>query len=334
MSGSTTSGIDNADLPTVDITPLPTAMSAAAFLGIAWYLCAELNIRLLIRASRRRSLYFWSCLACSWGIILHSIIITLTDFKVWTGSYGSIVLILLTWCTYVVAQSFVLYSRLNLVLKNENIGRYVLIMILANSIIFGGGTVILSLIARHPGMINRLSRVNLIWDKVQLSVFFAQETLIGLLYIRDTAAHLKNMTLLGTNKKTIRRNLRHLIVVNIFIIILDCSLIGLCFAGYFFLQGFYKVAVYAIKLRTEFTILNQLRSSLPSASTHESDYVSDSRQFPRTTNGARGRQESQDSDMEMVMMASQIREIHVQKDVIVSSTRREDNESIETTNPS
>jgi hypothetical protein len=41
----------------------------------------------------------------------------------------------------------------------------------------------------------------------------------------------------------------------------------LCFKGYFFLQGFYKVAVYAVKLRTEFTILNQLRKALTGAST-------------------------------------------------------------------
>jgi hypothetical protein len=35
------------------------------------------------------------------------------------------------------------------------------------------------------------------------------------------------------------------------------------FSNYFFLQGFYKAAIYAVKLQTEFTILNQLRSSLP-----------------------------------------------------------------------
>lgn len=146
MSDSTTSGIDNSDLPAVDITPLPTAMAAAAFLGIAWYLCAELNIRLLIRASRRRSLYFWSCLVCSWGIIIHSITITLADFKVWEG-YGPIVVIHLTWCSYVVAQSFVLYSRLNLVLKKAEVGRYVLYMIAINSVLFGLGTVIFGMIA-------------------------------------------------------------------------------------------------------------------------------------------------------------------------------------------
>jgi hypothetical protein len=39
----------------------------------------------------------------------------------------------------------------------------------------------------------------------------------------------QQMTLLGTDKTITRRNLRQLIAVNVFIIILDCSLMGLCF---------------------------------------------------------------------------------------------------------
>lgn len=164
-------------------------------------------------------------------------------------------------------------------------------------------------------MIERLGRTNLIWDKIQLAAFFLQETFIGILYIRSTSAHLKNMTLLGSSPRTTQRNLRHLIEVNIFIIVLDCSLIGLCYSGFFFLQGFYKVGIYAVKLRTEFTILNQLRSSLPGASGHESGYV-----VSRTV-GPRRRRNSQDSDVEMVGMASQAGEIRVQKsvDVVVSA---------------
>ncbi|KAL6710341.1 hypothetical protein ACN47E_009287 [Coniothyrium glycines] len=310
MNTDTTSGIENGAIRIN--TTLPTAMTSAAFMGIAWYLCAELNVRLFLRCNRR-SLYWYSCLVCSWGLIIHAIAITLSNFKIWED-YGSIVVIHLTWCTFVVSQSVVLYSRLNLVLKAERTGRYVLHAIITTAAIFGLGTVILGMIARYPTMIGRLGRVNLIWDKVQLAVFFLQETAIGILYIKSTYDHLKHMTLLGSSPRIVRRNLRHLIEVNVFIIILDCSLIGLCYAGFFFLQGFYKVAVYAIKLRTEFTILNQLRSSLPGASSHESGYgVS-------KTVGQRRRRNSQDSDVEMVAMASNLGRIRVQKsvDVVVS----------------
>lgn len=137
--------VNNDELPTANIFPLPTAMTAAAFLGIAWYLSVEVSVRLLSRATRR-SLYFWSCLACSWGIIIHAILIVLLDFKIWE-SYGAIVMIHLTWWTYITSQSVVLYSRLNLVLGRLETGRYVLYMIIFNAIIFGLGTVVLGMVA-------------------------------------------------------------------------------------------------------------------------------------------------------------------------------------------
>lgn len=104
-------------------------------------------------------------------------------------------------------------------------------------------------------------------------VFSLLQTLINILYIYETAKYLKNMELLGNCRQTTRTNLRNLIAVNVLIIILDCSVMGLCFSGYFDLQGFYKVAVYAVKLRTEFMILNQLRKALTGASTGGSGLV-------------------------------------------------------------
>jgi hypothetical protein len=154
-------------------------------------------------------------------------------------------------------------------------------------------------------MAARLGNCNRKWDKIQFAAFFAQEALIGLLYIRETRAHLKNMTLLGTDKTVTRRNLRQLIAVNIFIIVLDCSLMGLCYSNYFFLQGFYKAAIYAVKLQTEFTILNQLRSSLPGGTPSYSgqlgsgNMLQGNRQQEKPIRLARARR-SDDEDVEMM----------------------------------
>lgn len=186
-------------------------------------------------------------------------------------------------------------------------------------------------------MVRRLGPANLIWDKIELAAFFLQETIISLLYIRETARHLQNVALLGTNTRTTRRILHHLIFVNVFIICLDCSLIGLCYAGFFFLQGYYKAAVYAVKLRTEFTILNQLRSSLPNSSEQESDFRVYERSGSRHLGGggdgvrsARRDADSQDSEIQMVVMRSgRHGGITIQKDVIVSSTRRDGRDSFE-----
>jgi hypothetical protein len=137
--------VNNDELPTAKVTPLPSAMTAAAFSGIGWFLALEVSIRLLARCTRR-SLYFYACLFCSWGIIVHLLSITLIDWRIWE-SYSAIVIIHLSWCIYVVSQSVVLYSRLNLVLQKTELGRYVLWMIIFNSVIFGLGTVIFGMVA-------------------------------------------------------------------------------------------------------------------------------------------------------------------------------------------
>ncbi|KAI4952120.1 hypothetical protein J4E91_003582 [Alternaria rosae] len=227
-----TSERDPSKPKTPEFADRPSSMAAAAFLGIPLFICIELNIGLLYRATRR-SLSFWSCLLCSWGLVVHGISILLANFNKWT-SYSAIVFIHLSWLVFVVTQSFVLYSRLGL---------------------------------RHPRFVARLENANLIWDKVQVAAFFTQESLIGFLYIYQTSKYFQNLQLLGKSRRVTRDNLRSLIAVNVLIIMLDASVLGLCYSGHFFLQGFYKVAVYAVKLRTEFTMLNQLRQALADGST-------------------------------------------------------------------
>lgn len=192
-------------------------------------------------------------------------------------------------------------------------------------------------------MVARLGRANLIWDRIELAAFFLQETLISLLYIRSTASHLRSVALLGTHPLTTRRLLRHLIGVNVFIIALDCSLIGLCYAGFFFLQGYYKAAVYAVKLRTEFTILNQLRSSLPGSSEQESGFGVYRRTDGEAGNGGvyggrsgrsgrirrSDRARSEDEIQMVVMRSGRHGGITIQKDVVVSSVRRGESGSFE-----
>lgn len=193
-------------------------------------------------------------------------------------------------------------------------------------------------------MVAKLGRANLIWDRIELGAFFLQETLISLLYIRSTSQHLQNVALLGTNPHTTRRVLWHLICVNIFIILLDCSLIGLCYAGFFFLQGYYKAAVYAVKLRTEFTILNQLRSSLPGSSDQESGFGlyerSGSRRWGgrggddgQDRGGTDGRARSEDEIQMVVMRSGRHGGIMIQKDVVISSVRRDESASFEAARP-
>ena len=54
--------------------------------------------------------------------------------------------------------------------------------------------------------------------------------------------------------------MHHLIATNILIIVLDIALLAIVYAEMWYLQGNMKPAVYGIKLRIEFSILNRLVS--------------------------------------------------------------------------
>ncbi|KAF2870195.1 hypothetical protein BDV95DRAFT_608202 [Massariosphaeria phaeospora] len=299
----------NGNLSTAAITPLPSAMTAAAFLGLAWYFSAELLVRISVTFTRR-GLYFWSIFISATAIILHSITITLINFGGWSGLSSNIV-VHVTWAAYVIPQSFVLYSRLHLVLKTAGSYRWVLYMIIANSVFIGGTTVISGIICRTPERVAKLGPVYLIWSKFEVTVFFVVETIISLLYIYETRRHLKSTALLS-RKDAYRKVLTHLIWINVYIICLDIALMGVCFAGLFFLQGHFKVAVYAIKLRTECAILDQLRSTVKD-NARSSNYAKASgynvSSRSKKTNDV-GACASQASDIQMVTFPNPVEEDH------------------------
>lgn len=126
---------------------LPNAMIIAAFTGIAWYIGVEINISLFLLFKRRRGLYFWSCALTSWGVILQPLFIILGDFGVWKAPVPSITLIYLTWFIMVVPQSWVLYSRLHLLLDNRSLQRAIKYILIFNSIVFSIPTIVLGTIS-------------------------------------------------------------------------------------------------------------------------------------------------------------------------------------------
>ena len=125
---------------------LPTAMITAAFAGISWYIAVELNVRLWFASRRRRGLYFWSVLLCSWGVLTQPLVILLVNFGIWKPNPGSITVIYLSWWILVIPQSFVLYSRLHLFMKEAQL-RWVLYLIVFNTIAFSVPTVVVGVLA-------------------------------------------------------------------------------------------------------------------------------------------------------------------------------------------
>lgn len=142
---------------------LPVAMTMAAFVGISWYICVELNIRLFMTFARRRGLYFWSCVLCSWGVLIQPLATILTDFAVWRNKLVAMIIIYLSWWIMVVPQSFVLYSRLYLVMANTTHIRWVLWFICFNSVVFSVPTMIMGILAVSCLRIRKQSTSNAVF---------------------------------------------------------------------------------------------------------------------------------------------------------------------------
>ncbi|TWU73483.1 hypothetical protein ED733_000775 [Metarhizium rileyi] len=250
---------------------LVTSMTMAAFLGIAWYISIEMNVTLFVVFKRRHGMYFWSCALSSWGIILQCVLIVLADFGVWKDLLPAIILIYLTWCMMVVPQGWMLYSRLHLLMQSKKTLLILKYIILFNSVVFSIPTMVIGTLAQATTVNPNLMSINLVWDRIQLIVFFAQETTLSMLYLLQTRKYLKNRQLLqqrhtpsssqATNRsqpKEQKAILWQVVYINILVLALQVALLGIQCANLFYLQSAIKPGIYAIKLKLEFVALNQL----------------------------------------------------------------------------
>lgn len=95
--------------------------------------------------------------------------------------------------------------------------------------------------------------------------FTTQETIISGLYLYEARKILRPGKVF--QKKQTSEVLIHLIWVNCFVIFLDAALLATEYAGLFSIQTVFKAAVYSIKLRFEFVVLNQLMDCVGTRST-------------------------------------------------------------------
>ncbi|KAI9767289.1 MAG: hypothetical protein M1839_004533 [Geoglossum umbratile] len=232
----------------------PEEMSISAFTGISWYNVLELNVVIWLTFKKRRGLYFYSLLAASWGIVFHQLGYIMRFFGVWKNHYVSEAVVNLGWYCMVTGQSFVLYSRLHLVVRDNRKIKWVLYMIIIDFFIFHVPTSTLDFLCIYNAK-KHIPAFN-IQEKIQVTGFFIQETIISGLYIFETRKLLKPSEVF--QKGQIRRVMRHLIYINLFVIALDLIVLITEYAGLFDIQVTFKGAVYSVKLRVEFAILNEL----------------------------------------------------------------------------
>ena len=235
---------------------LPILMTMVAFSTIALYNVIELNAIIFATFKRRRGLYFWSFIAATWGIAPHTVGFILKFFNVTSVWWAPLVLISIGWVAMVTGQSLVLYSRLHLVAGSQRSIRWVRNMIIFDAIVLQIPDMILAFLTNRPNAPASVVNAFSIFDKIQVGMFFVQESIISALYIYETVRLLGPIG--GRNRNPLRKLLSHLILVNMLVLVLDATLLGTEYSGHFEIQTTYKPAIYSIKLKIEFSVLNRL----------------------------------------------------------------------------
>ncbi|CEI39668.1 hypothetical protein FVEN_g1952 [Fusarium venenatum] len=227
----------------------------AVCMGISLYNVLELNLVILTTFKTRKSLYFWSFIAATNGIAPHTIGFLLKNLCSSDNFILYISLISVGWVMMITGQSLVLYSRLHLIFWNQFYLRLVLAMIITNVVVMHIPIIIL-MYGANSSASNSWVHPYQIYEKIQVTVFFSQELIISALYIKACFSFFSTEELL--HGKGVQRMRRHLLIVNVVIILLDIPILVLEFADFYDFQTAYKTIVYSIKLKLEFHLLNRL----------------------------------------------------------------------------
>lgn len=152
----------------------------------------------------------------------------------------------------VTGQAFVLFSRLHLVVRERRTLRLVLAMISVNAVCLHTPTIILT-IGSNSAPASAWAPIFNIVERIQLTLFCIQEFIISTIYIYYTVHLLGSIYHSHTRKVMVE-----LIVINAVCLSMDVVLIGLEYSNNYVGETSMKAMIYAIKLKLEFAVLNQL----------------------------------------------------------------------------
>ncbi|KAG5933312.1 hypothetical protein E4U53_001046 [Claviceps sorghi] len=228
-----------------------------SFVALALYNAVELNFVVFSTFTRFKGLYFWSFLAAANGLIPHSLGFFLKNV-VRSDRFGLyITLVAVGWVPMVTGQALVLYSRLHLIFWNDTWLRIILAIIITNVFILHLPIIVLMYGANSSSSPNSpWIPTYVAYEKVQVTLFFLQELLISAVYIRSCFSFFDTRNSLYGD--AVPRMRRHLILVNLFVILLDIPILFFEYMDFYDIQTAYKAFVYSVKLKIEFRILNRL----------------------------------------------------------------------------
>ncbi|KAJ5824312.1 hypothetical protein N7447_006652 [Penicillium robsamsonii] len=227
-------------------------ITIATFIGVAWYNVIELVVLIFLTFKRYEGPYFWSMLIASVGILPYSIGYLLKFFDLTSATWVPVTLLTIGWWTMVTGQSFVLYSRLHLVIQNMRVLRMVKTMIITNIFLLHVPTTVLTYAANFSSTKASISGYD-VMEKLQLTGFCVQEVIISGLYMWET-----NRMLRLNQDHVSRKTILQLLAVNVSCILMDIALMIIEFRNYYIYQTTLKATLYSIKLKLEIAVLGKL----------------------------------------------------------------------------
>ncbi|KAJ6127593.1 hypothetical protein N7523_003205 [Penicillium sp. IBT 18751x] len=226
------------------------------FMAIALYNAVELGILIPLSFRRYHSLYFWALLTSALLGVIPATIGPAFQFFSIGPLWLSLVLSNIGFVMMVPNQSIVLYSRLHLISQSRIVLRSVRFLIMASLFFILVPTITLNIGSSYvltPSWNRGFQAI----ERIQLTWFSAQETLISTIYIYDTVRLIR---LSPNDDKKRHKILYELLAINVAAIVMDTSLVVLEYVGYYFTQVILKAMVYSIKLKLEFAVLGMLVS--------------------------------------------------------------------------
>ncbi|KAJ5974750.1 hypothetical protein N7481_008457 [Penicillium waksmanii] len=199
-------------------------------------------------------LYFWSMQAASWGILVHALP-AMARFISQSSNLPTSIPFVLGWYAMVTGQAVVLYSRLHLLAPIECKTRWILWMIVVNAFILHVPMTVL-FFGLNSGVAG-FARPAAIFDRIQLIGFCIQDLVICSIYIYHTVLLLKSSR--NLHRTGSRKVLVNIICVNIMVVLMNILLLVTEFKLHY-IQVSFKTVAYSIKLKLEFSVLNEFRS--------------------------------------------------------------------------
>ncbi|KAK5105144.1 hypothetical protein LTS08_001418 [Lithohypha guttulata] len=277
---------------------------------VAVYNAFELLLMIPSRFKERRSLYFISLTIATLGVLPYFIGFVLEYFQLATY-WLDMTVSTIGWICLITGQSFVLYSRLGLILNDARILRAVKWMIIIDAVVFHTSTTVVQY-GKIANSDHRTAFDDALFyiEKIQMTGFCIQEFIISGLYLWKTIELLRVI-----QKKGTRKVMGELLSINIVIVIADVALLVLEYTGERVMERTWKGLVYSVKLKLEFAILSKLVDLVQSSQRTLSNALADVDTFvdiSRTNTGASAAPLRQRRSEELPDWLAKLEDRHVQ----------------------